>query len=313
MRTTHRIASLACSVVLLSLPAAALAGTWVLSWSDEFNGPTGNVDSTHWTALTYNDPSHNEQPFQDAGNGNLQYYEAQNSLVDGSGDLAITAKYEPLALLGKSCYPWGSATACMYSSGMVRSKPFTQQYGRFEARIKLPSGAGLLPAFWMLGNNFNNEYGQTVIGWPQAGEIDIMESNTSAPTNVFSTLHGPLHNDAQNGEAHAYGVETQYNTVFPGNTTNFTADYHVYAVEWAPNEIHFYVDNVLLKKLVPTDVTSSPVNGDWVFDHPFFILLNLAIGGPNGLPLTTTFPQQMLVDYVRVYTCNGGGTCWTVP
>jgi beta-glucanase (GH16 family) len=156
---------------------------------------------------------------------------------------------------------------------------FTQTYGRFEARIKIPYGQGMWPAFWMLGNDIDTK------GWPTCGEIDIMENIGREPSTVHGSMHGP-----------GYDGGSSYSL----SSGNFSDDYHIFAVEWESNVVRFYVDGTLYETRTPADL---PAGATWVFDHPFFILLNVAVGGnwPGSPDQTTVFPQTMLVDYVRVY------------
>jgi beta-glucanase (GH16 family) len=174
-----------------------------------------------------------------------------------------------------------------YSSARMKTQGlFNQAYGRFEARIKIPAGQGMWPAFWMLGKDISS------IGWPKCGEIDIMENIGKEPGMVHGSLHGPS----------TAGPTSDLSAPFslPAGQ-NFAEDFHLYAVEWEPGTIRFYVD----ANLYATFTQSQwPAGGTWVFDHPFFLILNLAVGGnwPGSPDATTVFPQQMLVDYVRVYT-----------
>ena len=204
------------------------------------------------------------------GNQELQYYtdRTENIKVE-NGYLLITAREEAYE---------GAA----YTSARINTKGlFEQKYGRFEARIRLPYGKGLWPAFWMLGNDSDTNI------WPQCGEIDIMENLGSAPATVFGSLHGPGYSA---GEA-----ETKEYTL-PND--RFDTKFHVFGIEWGPNYINYYVDNKLYNQITPDDV-----NGEWVFDHPFYIILNVAVGGsfPGSPNAETVFPQTMVVDYVRVY------------
>jgi len=148
--------------------------------------------------------------------------------------------------------------------------------------MKLPQGQGIWPAFWTLGNDID----KTTI-WPNSGEIDIMEFIGKEPNNIYNTVHGP-------GYSGANGVGTH--TELPQGTLQ--NDFHVYAIEWDESEIRWYIDDTQTFK-----ITKDDVPGEWVFDHPFFIILNVAVGGGwPGYPTTlTVFPQQLLVDYVRVY------------
>ena len=204
------------------------------------------------------------------GNNELQYYtdRSQNIKVE-DGMLKITAVKETFM---------GSA----YTSARILTKgKFEQKYGRIEARIKLPYGKGLWPAFWMLGANSD-----TVI-WPQCGEIDIMEYLGSKPTSIFGTVHGPGYSG---GEA----ITKNYTLT----NDRFDNDFHVFGIEWDENYINYYVDDVLYNQITPADVP-----GEWVFNQPFYIILNMAVGGnfPGSPNSSTVFPQTMMVDYVRVY------------
>ncbi len=204
------------------------------------------------------------------GNNELQYYtdRAENIKIE-NGNLNITARKE--SYLGSS-----------YTSAKILTKgKFEQKYGRIEARIKLPWGKGVWPAFWMLGANSD-----TVL-WPQCGEIDIMEYIGSKPTQVFGTVHGPGYSG---GEA----ISKTY--TLPND--RFDNDFHVFGIEWGENYINYYVDDALYNQITPKNV-----KGEWVFNQPFYLILNVAVGGnlPGSPNSETVFPQTMLVDYVRVY------------
>ena len=204
------------------------------------------------------------------GNNELQYYtdRPENVKVE-NGMLHITAMRE-------------SFEGSSYTSGRINTKGlFEQAYGRFEARMKLPWGQGIWPAFWLLGNNIDE------VSWPQCGEIDIMEYRGQEPTINNGTLHGP-------GYAAGEAITKSYDLI----DDRFDTDFHVFGIEWGPTYINFYVDDVLYNQITPDDVT-----GEWVFDHSFFIIMNVAVGGnfvgsPNA---NTVFPQTMLIDYIRVY------------
>ncbi len=204
------------------------------------------------------------------GNNELQYYtdRTENVKVE-DGMLKITAIQESFEGSG-------------YTSGRILTKgKYEQQYGRFEARIKLPFGKGMWPAFWLLGADIDE------VSWPQCGEIDIMENGGSKPTVISSAVHGPGYNGGL-AIFKAYDFEDER-----------VDSFHIYGIEWGPEYINFYVDDVLYNQITPDDVT-----GDWVFDNgPFFIIMNLAVGGSfDGNPnAQTVFPQTMYVDYVRVY------------
>lgn len=204
------------------------------------------------------------------GNNELQYYTDRNENVTvQNGFLLITAQEESFE---------GSA----YTSARLLTKgKFDQRYGRFETRIRLPWGQGIWPAFWMLGADIDNN------PWPAAGEIDIMEFRGQEPTTIIGSVHGPGYSG---GEA--------ISKEFTLTNDRFDTGFHIFGIEWGPDFVNYYVDDVLYNQITPADVT-----GEWVFDKPFFILMNVAVGGTFvGAPNSeTVFPQTMLVDYVRVY------------
>jgi beta-glucanase (GH16 family) len=245
---------------------------WTLTWSDEFNGPAGSaVDAAKWVV---------EIGGEGWGNQERQYYTArpENVSLDGSGHLVITARAEP----GGAFQCWYGP--CGYTSARLKTKDrFAQTYGRFEARIKIPRTQGIWPAFWMLGNDIDQ------VGWPQCGEIDVMENIGREPAVVHGTIHGPGYSGA-NGIGGAYTL----------TTGSLADDYHVFAVEWVPGEIRWFIDDTEYRRTTPADL---PAGSPWVFAHPFFMLMNVAVGGawPGDPDATTVLPQQMLVDYVRVY------------
>ena len=179
--------------------------------------------------------------------------------------------------------------AMRYTSARLKTQgKFSQAYGRFEARIKIPYGQGLWPAFWMLGEDIAK------VGWPTSGEIDIMENIGKEPFTVHGTIHGPGYSGAGGiGASHTLPLKQR-----------FADDFHSFAVEWEPGTIRFYVDNEIYETRTRADL---PASTKWVFDHPFFILLNVAVGGdwPGNPDTTTVFPQFMRIDYLRVYSRAG--------
>jgi len=240
---------------------------WQLTWSDEFTGTAGtSPDATKWVYDVGRGPNNDGW-----GNAELQSYtnRTSNVALDGSGNLVITAMRESFAGAG-------------FTSARIKTKAKLEQtYGRFEARIKTPTGPGIWPAFWMLGANIDNT------PWPQCGEIDIMEQRGQEPHLVHGTVHGP-------GYSGGAAITKQYALM----NGRFDANFHVYAVEWGEGYIDFFVDNFLYQRITPENVT-----GKWVFNTPFFLLLNIAVGGNYvGFPtIGTPFPQTMSIDYVRVY------------
>jgi beta-glucanase (GH16 family) len=219
------------------------------------------------------------------GNQELEYYtnSTRNAALDGNGNLVITARKENPA--GYNCW-YGS---CQYTSARLNTAGrFTQAYGRFEARIKIPRGQGLWPAFWMLGDNAS-------AGWPGRGEIDVMENVGKEPSTIHGSLHGP-------GYSGGNPLPGSY-TLSGGRA--FADDFHVFAIDWAPGSVAFSVDGVQYSRHTPADTHGNP----WVYDHPFFMILNVAVGGawPGSPDAGTVFPQQMVIDYVHVYPQGGSG------
>jgi len=252
-------------------PAQAAIGPLV--FSDEFNGPAGTApDRAKWRVDTGG-----------SGNGNneLQYYSnrSDNIAQNGAGQLAITARRNNPA--NYNCW-YGR---CTYTSGkMTTAATFTRTYGRFEARLKIPRGQGMWPAFWMLGNDIGS------VGWPNCGEIDIMENVGSVPGQVLGSLHGP---------GYSGGSPLSGSRTLP-NGQAYADAFHTFTVDWAPGSVTWYIDGVQYSRKTPADTRGNR----WVFSHPFFMILNLAVGGnwpgpPNG---STVFPQSLLVDWVRVYS-----------
>jgi beta-glucanase (GH16 family) len=240
---------------------------WQLVWSDEFNGAAGEApDAAKWKFDIGVGPNNDGW-----GNSELQYYtdRTTNASMDGNGVLVITAKKESYS---------GSA----FTSARIKTVGlFDQTYGRFEASIKAPWGPGIWPAFWLIGSNVDT------IGWPQCGEIDIMELRGQKPNIINGTVHGP-----------GYSGAASITKSLAFENDRFDVNYHLYAVEWGKDYVDFFVDNTLYHRITPDNVT-----GNWVFNHPFYIILNVAVGGNFlGFPTNQTpFPQSMLLDYVKVY------------
>jgi beta-glucanase (GH16 family) len=242
---------------------------WRLTWSDEFNGPNGSSpDPAKWVSETGG---------KGYGNNELETYTTRPiNAHQQDGHLVITARKEDLT--GPDGIPRHYTSARLNTHGH-----FSQAYGRFEARMKLPTGKGIWPAFWLLGDDIDTN------PWPKCGEIDIIE-NIGDPSTIYSTLHGP-----------GYSGDHAISAKFPLRAgESVTTGYHLYSVEWSPNDIKFFFDDHLIAHRTPADL---PAGAHWAFDHPFFIIFDLAVGGawPGNPDETTTFPQQMLVDYVRVY------------
>jgi beta-glucanase (GH16 family) len=238
---------------------------WELVWSDEFDGAAGTLpDATKWTF----DIGTGDGGW---GNAELQYYtnRPQNISMDGEGNLVITARNE-------------SFNGSPFTSARIKTQGlFEQQYGRFEARLITPYGPGLWPALWMLGSNIET------VGWPQCGEIDIMELRGQEPHIIHGTIHGPGYSGG-NPISKSFGLIND----------RFDKDFYVFAIEWDEEKIDFFVDDFLYQRIERDDAP-----GEWVYDQPFFLLLNVAVGGNYvGFPTSETpFPQTMVIDYVRVY------------
>ena len=246
------------------------ASNWILIWSDEFDGPNGSgPDETKWAV---------ESGGNGWGNNELQYYTARRENVrQENGNLIIEAT--------KAKFTGPDGIQRDYTSArMNTAERFSQQYGRFEVRTKIPSEPGVSSAFWLLGNDFWTK------GWPDCGEIDVMENVGLAPSEISGSIHGA-----------AYFAGNALTSRYTLSKARFSDDFHVFAAEWEPQRIRFYVDGQLYADRTPSDL---PPGAAWVFDHPFFLLLNVAVGGNlSGKPHdSTVFPQRMLVDYVRVYS-----------
>lgn len=241
---------------------------WNLVWGDEFTQADGSSpDAAKWTY---------DIGASGWGNNELQYYTSRtNNVRIENNQLVIEARQE-------------NYMGANYTSTRLKTQgKASWAYGRMEARIKIPRGQGIWPAFWMLGTNI------TSVGWPSCGEIDILENIGREPTIIHGTVHGP-------GYSGGNGIGGPYS--LPGNPA-FADDFHVYAVEWSTNQIKWFLDGVQYFTITPA---SLPGGAAWVFTAPQFMILNVAVGGnwpgyPDG---TTVFPQRMTVDYVRVYTSS---------
>lgn len=249
------------NLTFLKASAATTTDGWDLTWSDEFNGD--EINSLNWTY---------DMGASGWGNNELEYYtdRPENARTE-NGNLVIEARKEPYK-------------GAEYTSARLKTEGLqTFTYGKIEARIKLPVGQGIWPAFWMLGSNIPS------VKWPACGEIDIME-HVSNSQDIVGTLHW----DARNG-VHAYES-------YGSQTKIDVTEFHDYSIEWSPNSIKWFVDG---NKYVEYDITNS-VNGTDSCHRPFFILLNMAVGGnwPQNPDSSTVFPAKMYVDYVRVYNSH---------
>jgi len=259
-------ASAACTVrpVDDELPPPPV-GTWQLTWSDEFDGAAGTPpDRARWT---------HDIGGHGWGNGQLEFNTdaPANSHHDGAGSLVITALRQQH---GGNQY----TSARLHSAGHL-----DQAYGRFEARIKLPTGAGIWPAFWLLGSNFSS------VSWPACGELDIMEARGSEPAVNHGSAHGPGYSGV-NPRTASYRLD--------GGRT-FHDDFHVFSIEWSPGEVHWFIDGDHYHAITAATMVAGH---QWVFDHRMFVILDVAVGGQFvGAVDDSVLPQSMYVDYVRVY------------
>ncbi|MFC0108504.1 family 16 glycosylhydrolase [Kibdelosporangium aridum] len=251
-------------------PDVGIAAT---TFADEFNGPAGTpVDGSKW----------NHEIGDNVNNHERQYStnRTSNASLDGQGNLVITARRENPG--NYNCW-YGR---CEYTSARLNTiGKFSQTYGRFETRLKMSHGQGMWPAFWMMGTT-----GGT---WPNNGEIDIMENVGFEPNTVHGTIHGP-------GYSGSGGIGAAY------TGPRFADGFHTFTLDWSPNLLIWYVDGQEYQRRTPADLGGRT----WVFnDRPFFIILNLAVGGywPGDPNASTPFPNSLTVDYVRVTNTPGGG------
>src|SRR5579862_935298 len=255
-------------IAMATLITSAKAPKWTMTFHDEFDGPRGEAPSVARWGRDIGGGGF--------GNNELESYTdgSKNAFLDGEGHLVIEARKE--STTGKD------GIHRDYSSARLKTKGiFSQRYGKVEARMKLPKGQGIWPAFWMLGDDIGKA------GWPGCGEIDIMESIGPIGNICHGTLHGP-------GYSGGAGKTSQITS-----PVSLADGFHDYAVEWNPSGIKWFLDGKLYHTVTPKDVAP---NG-WPFDQPFFIIMNLAVGGgwPGNPDSTTQFPQRLVIDHVRVY------------
>jgi beta-glucanase (GH16 family) len=246
-----------------------VATGWELVWSDEFDGAAGSGPADHWVPDVGGDGWGNDQ---------LEYNtdRTDNAFLDGSGNLVIRAQPEEYE---------GNA----YTSARLTTKgTVTVGRSRVEARIKVPEGQGIWPAFWLLGADIDD------VGWPTCGEIDILETKGDDTQTVITTVHGP-------GYSGGEGVGTS--TVLAD--TSASDDFHVYAVDIDDGHLVWWVDD---RRVHTVRIGDLPGGTAWAFDNDFFIILNVAVGGNFLDPPddSTPFPADLVVDYVRVYERPGG-------
>jgi beta-glucanase (GH16 family) len=264
------------ATMVLAASAGSAQSKWKLVWSDEFSGPKNAApDPTKWTF---------DLGANGWGNRELEEYRnsVENSFQDGEGNLVIRAQRTPSG---------------GYTSARLKTKRiFSFTYGKVEARIRLPRGQGIWPAFWMLGADIDT------VSWPACGEIDVMENIGREPSIVHATVHGP-------GYSGDKGITAAYELP---NGKKLSDDFHTFSAEWTADAIEFFIDGQTYSKVTPA---SLPSGATWVFNKPFFLVMNLAVGGnwPGPPDASTTFPQSMVVDYVRVYAAETSASIGRKP
>jgi beta-glucanase (GH16 family) len=260
------------SGIASGLPQPQARAATLTTLGDEFNvGSAGAPpDSTKWV---------HETGGSGWGNNELECYTANtsNAQLDGQGHLLIIARYAP----GTVC---ADGKVNNYTSARLNSR-WSFQYGTIEMSAKMPTGHGIWPAFWAMGTNFPQ------VDWPSAGEMDFTEVIGKEPTIDHVGVHGPR---GGAGKA-SYSVLGQIDA-----RVDLSGGFHKYSATWSSGSISFYFDGTLVRRISTSDV---PGGGKWAFDHPFYTLLNVAVGGswPGATDSTTTWPQVMTIDYVRVY------------
>ena len=252
-----------------------------LLWSDEFEGPSGSgVNSVFWN-FDLGDGTSAGIPGW--GNQEREWYLPEQAALNGSSQLVITAERNH----DEASYPayYGEPAEWLSSKLTTKSK-VEVLYGLIEARVKIPTGAGTWPAFWMLGSNLDE------VAWPNCGEIDILEARGRDSGNLVATLHGP-------GYSGEFGCGKEWRTPVSMND-----DFHTFAVEWLPDSITWLFDGVAFSRKIKADVAPN----EWVFDHPFYIIMNLAMGGGFTGEIDPNLNRaEMLIDHVRVSSINGVG------
>jgi len=252
-----------------------------LLWSDEFEGPSGSrPNEAFWN---YDIGDGTEAGIPGWGNQEREWYLSEQATLGSNSSLIISAarNTDP-----NSYSAYYGAPAEWLSAKLTTKNKVEVQYGRIEARVKIPSGAGTWPAFWMLGANLDE------VAWPNCGEIDILEVRGKDPGNLVATLHGP-------GYFGDNGCGKEWRTPFAMDN-----DFHTFAVDWLPDSITWLFDGVPFSRKIRADVAPN----EWVFDHPFYIITNLAMGGGFTGDIDPDLSHaNMEIDYIRVYSINGVG------
>ena len=277
--SNNRVA-LNCESALFELPKVAMSEQKLL-WSEEFNQGTGSAPNPEIWGRDLGDGTSHGIPGW--GNNELQVYTDQNAFVNEEGHLELEARKITDGSEGTAYYgpvQWTSAR-------LVTKNKLHFLYGRIVIRAKVPAGVGLWPAFWMLGDSMDS------LGWPLAGEIDIMEWVGKAPLEALGTLHGPGY-FGDNG----CGGKLVFEESLAGQ-------WHEFSINWKPGQISWFVDEKEYFSATPESVSPN----EWVYDHPFYLLLNMAVGGNLGGPVDPELPDsnKLLVDFIRLYEYEGYG------
>jgi len=253
-------------------------GQWVETWRDDFDGPLEAApDPTRWNIEVRPTGQNQEQDYDTD--------RRKNSFLDGNGNLVLQAHQEHF-VDGS-----GRPSSQPYTSARLNTRGHLEQaYGKFEARIRLPSGKGIWPAFWLLGSNIDD------VGWPRCGEIDILEMAGSEPFRVDASLHGPGYS----------GIEALTRSHDLADGQKFADAFHTFTLEWTAKGMRWLVDGEVFHVRTPQGL--AEFERDWVFDHPFYVIINLAVGGLyDGSPdASTRFPAQMAIDYISVSRLEPG-------
>ncbi|MBL7498627.1 family 16 glycosylhydrolase [Frankia sp. CNm7] len=267
VRLVARAGSPAVAAVSASLVRSG-TGPAATVWADEFDGPAGRPPGAAWTAAV---------GAGGWGNHELQYYTGRtaNAALDGAGGLVLRASRES--------YTGADGVTAPYTSARLTTEnSFSFTYGRIEARARIPDGIGLLPAIWAMGVDL------PTAGWPEAGELDVVEAPIRAIGSIAGIVHGPDGTPA----GYSYGGRRP-------PPADVASAFHTYAVDWYPDVIVYSVDSQPYAVVARADLAPGE---RWVFDKPFYLLFSLAVGGdwPGDPPRGQAFPQDMVIDYVRV-------------